>query len=64
MPLLEAHKLSSRAAQVGFDWPNIDGLFDKLQEETDELREVRLSPLPRLPTIEAKAEETLDRLRK
>src|ERR1039457_6483556 len=32
--LLEAHKLSSRAAQVGFDWPNIEGLFDKLAEET------------------------------
>ncbi|MGA2101763.1 MAG: nucleoside triphosphate pyrophosphohydrolase [Candidatus Sulfotelmatobacter sp.] len=37
--LMEAHKLSSRAAQAGFDWPNIDGLFDKLHEETDELRE-------------------------
>ena len=37
--LLESHKLSSRAAQAGFDWPNIDGLFDKLHEETDELRE-------------------------
>jgi MazG family protein len=37
--LLEAHKLSSRAAQVGFDWPDVDGLFDKLREETDELRE-------------------------
>jgi len=37
--LLEAHKLSSRAAQVGFDWPNVDGLFDKLHEETEELRE-------------------------
>src|ERR1700739_815307 len=37
--LLEAYKLSSRAAQAGFDWPNIDGLFDKLHEETDELRE-------------------------
>jgi len=37
--LLEAHKLSSRAAQVGFDWPNIEGLFEKLEEETDELRE-------------------------
>jgi MazG family protein len=37
--LLEAHKLSYRAAQVGFDWPNIDGLFDKLREETEELRE-------------------------
>jgi ATP diphosphatase len=37
--LLEAHKLSSRAARVGFDWPNIEGLFDKLKEETDEIRE-------------------------
>jgi MazG family protein len=37
--LLEAHKLSSRAAQAGFDWPNIEGLFEKLDEETDELRE-------------------------
>jgi nucleoside triphosphate diphosphatase len=37
--LLEAYKLSSRAAHVGFDWPNIEGLFDKLHEETEELRE-------------------------
>ncbi len=37
--LLEAHKLSSRAAQAGFDWPNFEGLFDKLSEETHELRE-------------------------
>jgi nucleoside triphosphate diphosphatase len=37
--LLEAYKLSSRAAQSGFDWPNVEGLFDKLTEETNELRE-------------------------
>jgi MazG family protein len=37
--LLEASKLSSRAAQVGFDWPNIEGLFAKLHEEADELKE-------------------------
>lgn len=37
--LTEAHKLSSRAAHAGFDWPNIEGLFDKLREETNELRE-------------------------
>jgi ATP diphosphatase len=37
--LLEAHKLSSRAAHVGFDWPEIEGLFEKLGEETAELRE-------------------------
>jgi MazG family protein len=37
--LLEAHKLSSRAANLGFDWPNVEGLFEKLHEETEELRE-------------------------
>ena len=37
--LLEAHKLSSRAAQIGFDWPDMEGLFEKLGEETAELRE-------------------------
>jgi len=45
--LLEAGKLSSRAANVGFDWPNIEGLFDKLHEETEELRaELRDYPAP------------------
>jgi MazG family protein len=45
--LLEASKLSSRAAHVGFDWPNIEGLFDKLNEETDELRQnLREFPAP------------------
>ena len=37
--LMAAYKISSRAAQVGFDWPNIEGLFDKLKEETNELRQ-------------------------
>jgi MazG family protein len=37
--LMEAYKLSSRAAQVGFDWPEIGGLFEKLQEETAELQQ-------------------------
>lgn len=45
--LLEAFKLSSRAAHVGFDWPDIEGLFQKLEEETSELREqLKLFPEP------------------
>jgi MazG family protein len=44
--LLEAHKLSSRAAHVGFDWPEMGGLFDKLKEETSELK----SELQHLPS--------------
>ena len=37
--MLEAQKISSKAAHVGFDWPEIEGLFEKLKEETEELRE-------------------------
>jgi nucleoside triphosphate diphosphatase len=37
--LMEAHKISSKAAHVGFDWPEISGLFEKLAEETRELQE-------------------------
>jgi MazG family protein len=36
----EAHQISSRAARVGFDWPDIEGIFEKLQEEVRELRDV------------------------
>jgi MazG family protein len=37
--LMEAYKISSRVAHVGFDWPNIESLFEKLTEETAELRQ-------------------------
>ena len=40
----EAHKISSRVARVGFDWPEIDRVFDKLAEEIQELREVIALP--------------------
>jgi nucleoside triphosphate diphosphatase len=44
--LLEAHKLSARAAHVGFDWTEIEGLFEKLAEETAELRqELKAAPI-------------------
>jgi len=35
---LEAGKLGSRAAKVGFDWPDAAGMFEKLQEEIAELQ--------------------------
>jgi ATP diphosphatase len=40
--MMEAEKLGSRAAKVGFDWPEdgrATGLFEKLAEEIAELRE-------------------------
>jgi ATP diphosphatase len=36
--MIEAAKLGSRAAKVGFDWPDASGLFEKLDEEIAELK--------------------------
>ena len=36
--LSRASKLGKRAAQVGFEWPDIHGALDKVREEIDELR--------------------------
>jgi tetrapyrrole methylase family protein/MazG family protein len=36
--LLEAYQMSRRAAQVGFEWERVEGIFEKLEEETSELR--------------------------
>ena len=36
--LIEANKLTKKAAKVRFDWENAEQIFEKLTEETDELR--------------------------
>ena len=36
--LLRAAKLGQRAARIGFDWPDAGAVFEKLAEETAELR--------------------------
>ena len=41
--LMEASKLGSKAASVGFDWKEAAPVFDKLQEELDELRQAMAS---------------------
>jgi tetrapyrrole methylase family protein/MazG family protein len=39
MPALAAsQEMQERAAALGYDWPSIDGVLDKVLEETDELR--------------------------
>lgn len=35
--LIEAEKVSERAARIGFEWPDIGGVLEKLLEETREL---------------------------
>lgn len=36
--LIRAEKLTKRAARVGFDWPQVDQVFNQLDEETAELK--------------------------
>jgi nucleoside triphosphate diphosphatase len=36
--LTRAVKLQSKAAKVGFDWPSVDNVYDKITEEIAELR--------------------------
>ncbi|MCB1506577.1 MAG: nucleoside triphosphate pyrophosphohydrolase [Hyphomicrobiaceae bacterium] len=45
--LSRAIKLQDKAARVGFDWPSIRPVFDKMREELSELEEVAVSADPR-----------------
>lgn len=49
--VLEAYQLTRRASRIGFDWENIEGVLDKLEEERREL-------LATLPSGHATAEHT------
>jgi tetrapyrrole methylase family protein/MazG family protein len=37
--LLKAHRVSERAAGLGFDWPDLTGVLDKVREELQELEQ-------------------------
>lgn len=37
--LMKAYKLQKKASKVGFDWDNIEGVFQKIEEELGELRQ-------------------------
>ena len=39
-PLERSYKLQKKAAKAGFDWPDIQGVWDKVHEEIDEVRDV------------------------
>jgi ATP diphosphatase len=59
--MMEASKLGSRAAKVGFDWPDATGLFDKLHEEIAELK-AELAPSKKTVSTDAVEEEFGDLL--
>ena len=41
--LVEAQQIASKAAGVGFDWDNVEQVFEKMHEELDELQRARES---------------------
>jgi tetrapyrrole methylase family protein / MazG family protein len=56
--LLEANQLTRKAARIGFDWENVEGILAKLTEETGELR-AALGNRSRLPDIEGEVGDIL-----
>jgi len=57
--MMEAGKLGSRAAKVGFDWPDAEGLFAKLDEEIGELRAELNEPEDRTAEVEGELGDLL-----
>lgn len=51
--LLRAHQIQKRAARVGFDWETVEQVFEKLDEELEELQAAAL----RLPDAEPAVQE-------
>ena len=41
--IVKAHRLQEKVKQVGFEWDEASGAFDKLKEEIDELEEAQLA---------------------
>ncbi len=57
--LLAAYRMTQKAAGVGFDWPDVDGVLDKVEEELDEVREAiaQLKAEPTGPAEQRAAEQ-------
>ncbi|MGE0766865.1 MAG: nucleoside triphosphate pyrophosphohydrolase [Hyphomicrobiaceae bacterium] len=58
--LSRAAKLQDRAAAVGFDWPSLAPVFDKVREELGELEDAASKVDPRGPSAPARIGESTD----
>lgn len=56
--LTRAVKLQEKAARVGFDWPSLGPVFEKMREEVEELAEVAIAADPRSPSPTPVAPDT------
>ncbi len=39
-PLMRANKIQKKVAKIGFEWPTLEGVWDKINEEQEEIKEV------------------------
>ena len=58
--LTRAQKIQKRVASVGFDWPSVKGVLDKVEEEFQEVREELESNGPDEKLAEEPADETAE----
>ena len=51
-PLMAAQKIARKVVQVGFEWPNVEGVWAKIAEEQAELRHALAQPTDGIPDSE------------
>ena len=44
--LIQSYRMTQKAADVGFDWPRVEGVLEKIDEEVGEVREALASSEP------------------
>ncbi len=50
--LMRAYRISERAARAGFDWPDLRGVMEKVEEEWDEFKQALMRKQPEQAIIE------------
>jgi MazG family protein len=58
--LLQAYRMTQKAADLGFDWPEVEGVLAKVEEELGEVREaIAAPPEPRRDRLQAELGDLL-----
>ena len=58
--LLRAYQVQARAARVGFDWPDLAPVLDKLEEELQEFRDAMAASTATAPAISNQAQQHVE----
>ena len=58
--LLRAYQVQARAARVGFDWPDLAPVLDKLEEELREFRDAMAASTAAAPAISNQAQQHVE----